>query len=381
MSDDLVNFASTVVQVAPIPADSGTTMTLVSGPPSPTPPYDLTCWFGNAAPTYNTAEIVRVTAQTGNVITAMERAQYETSALDISDGWNAAQILTAAMLGQLQYVQPCTVDYSAAVAGPMYLSGHPFVVAASAPSLPLTVVADANDGFVYTPIASGTPDTFIIAPGTYTTGLELAAAMGAALDSFSDVFGNNCPVQWNGSAIVVTSYNYLSSNGDTLTTGAHDVLASLGFTSPATFAGGGPGTPGVGGALQFSYNPDAAYGLFAETATSVPVKIPIGGLVCGWVQGDIDLELFGIDTTDFSYTFGFSLVVTNLTGTEIARMDASNTIDVVGPDQNGDCPAGIGTPTIVEGSDLSWNADLGGFFSAAGGTFVVSMMIYGAYNA
>src|ERR1019366_7600983 len=101
MSDSLENFASSTIAVGPSPATSGTTLTLESGPPSPTPPYDLTCWPPNTQPTYANAEIVRVLAQTGNVVTSMTRNPYQSSPQPIVAGWNAAQNLTSAMLGQL----------------------------------------------------------------------------------------------------------------------------------------------------------------------------------------------------------------------------------------------------------------------------------------
>ena len=101
MSDDAINFASSTVSVGPSPATSCTTLTLESGPPSPTPPYDLTCWPPGQNPTYLNAEIVRVLAQTGNVVTSMTRNPYQSSPQPIVAGWNAAQNLTAAMLGQL----------------------------------------------------------------------------------------------------------------------------------------------------------------------------------------------------------------------------------------------------------------------------------------
>lgn len=101
MTDDLVNFAQTTVQTAPSPADSGTDFYLITGPPSPTPPYDLTVWR-SGQPQYNTSEIIRVLAQSGNHITDCLREQYGTTPMDIEAGWQAGQNLTAAMLAQLE---------------------------------------------------------------------------------------------------------------------------------------------------------------------------------------------------------------------------------------------------------------------------------------
>lgn len=57
------------------------------------------------------------------------------------------------------------------------------VEAAVPPNLPLTVVTNVNDSFVYTPYATGIPETFTVAAGTYATLAALIAAVGAAVGS------------------------------------------------------------------------------------------------------------------------------------------------------------------------------------------------------
>ena len=87
------NFAYGTVLTAPSPATSGTTMTLSSGAGAlmPAVPFNLTIWPAGANPLASTAEIVRVTAMTGDNITAMTRAQEGTSARTIVVGDQVAQ--------------------------------------------------------------------------------------------------------------------------------------------------------------------------------------------------------------------------------------------------------------------------------------------------
>lgn len=98
--DAMVNFAVTTIQTAPSPADSGTDFYLTAGPPSPTAPYDLTVWqSGN--PLYNTAEIIRILAQTDNHVTSCLRTQYGSVNLDIAAGFQCEQGVTEHLLSQL----------------------------------------------------------------------------------------------------------------------------------------------------------------------------------------------------------------------------------------------------------------------------------------
>lgn len=62
------------------------------------------------------------------------------------------------------------------------------VLADTAPTLPLTVVTGTNDTFIYTPAATGTPETFTVAAGTYTTAADSATAMGAAIGGSAEAF-------------------------------------------------------------------------------------------------------------------------------------------------------------------------------------------------
>lgn len=97
---------------------------------------------------------------------------------------------------------------------------------------PVVVAAGVNDTFTYTPIATGTPDVFTVAPGSYADVADLAAALNAATDS-SDTrfdFGDGCGFVAGGVVVFVEM-----NAGDTLTPGPTDILvATLGWDNPST---------------------------------------------------------------------------------------------------------------------------------------------------
>jgi hypothetical protein len=157
--------------------------------------------------------------------------------------------------------------------------------------LPLTITEGVNDTFVFTPIGTGIPDTYTIAPGTYDGITDVANAMGGALDSSSSPFSAVVEnVQQFGS---VDELTVLSNDppGDILSSGPTDALASLGFnpsntlteglTDLLTFFAGGGGVvqQTVTGALSTVVDPAAkavltsiiaalgGYGLFIDGTT------------------------------------------------------------------------------------------------------------------
>lgn len=278
---------------------------------------------------------------------------------------------------------PATLIISSAVGGSLYNDGQAFVVGTGPPTAPLTVVMGVNDTFVFTPAGTGTPETFTVAPGTYTTDLDVLNAMAAALGEFSDPFNTVCDPTWNGTLLVVYAQTPSPDhNGDTLTTGPTDVLTSLGFTSPATFAGAGTNLPAsLKETIQFNYDATAAaYGVVQNATTSAPTTVAEGQPVAGGIYGDIDVELFKIDTTNFAFTVNWKLLVTNVAGTESLMLVNTGTAPVAGPNQNLDVNAVGATATILVGSDLSWDGINLQVLSAAGGVFVVSLQTDASYS-
>lgn len=86
--DSHKNFAWTTVLTPPSPAVSGTSLILASGAGAlmPTPPFNATICPADTVPTTLNAEIVRVTAVTGDTVTSMQRAREGTTARTILAG-------------------------------------------------------------------------------------------------------------------------------------------------------------------------------------------------------------------------------------------------------------------------------------------------------
>lgn len=105
------NFAYSTVLTAPSPASSGTTLGLQSGDGAKCPavPFNATVWPVGAAPTTANAEIVRVTAMSGDSITVMTRAQEGTSARTIVVGDQFAVSITAKTITDIEANFPIDV--------------------------------------------------------------------------------------------------------------------------------------------------------------------------------------------------------------------------------------------------------------------------------
>jgi hypothetical protein len=119
------------------------------------------------------------------------------------------------------------------------------VLADVAATVPLTVVGGTNDALIFTNEGgAGTPETFTLAPGTYSTLAAVIAALAAATGSVSSERFDTLITPSDGGAgkIRLTMVALgADDNGDTITLGVNDVAAALGFTgNPDTFASGGP---------------------------------------------------------------------------------------------------------------------------------------------
>jgi hypothetical protein len=90
------NFALTTVVGVPSPPQTGASLTVASGEGAslPTPPFNMTVWAANQAPTVGNAEIIRVTAIVGDTLTIL-RAQEGSSARQVVVGDLAMAGITA----------------------------------------------------------------------------------------------------------------------------------------------------------------------------------------------------------------------------------------------------------------------------------------------
>lgn len=101
--DAHANFAYGTVAITPAPAISGGSLTLTSGQGAlmPAVPFNATVWAQDELATVGTAEIVRVTAITGDVLT-ITRAQEGSSARTIRPGDQFAATITAKTLTDVE---------------------------------------------------------------------------------------------------------------------------------------------------------------------------------------------------------------------------------------------------------------------------------------
>jgi hypothetical protein len=107
MPDAHKNFAYSTVATAPSPADTGTSLVVQAGDGAkfPTPPFNATVWpYGDIAQTTN-AEIVRVTAISGDTLT-ITRTQEGTSARLIGISDQIAATITAKTLTDIESARP-----------------------------------------------------------------------------------------------------------------------------------------------------------------------------------------------------------------------------------------------------------------------------------
>jgi hypothetical protein len=188
----------------------------------------------------------------------------------------------AALLAAMQQALDSLSAEFIGVANPIGLGGGNSSCSAEASlSLPMVIATGVNDTFVYTPISTGIPETFTIAPGSYSSAAACAGAMHDAVGTDSDIFGDYGDPQYESPIVIAANAVFGSGqNGDTITEG-NGGASSLGFFGTTTFAGGldyaqiqldafGPGiayngdqiSEGNGGAaaLGFTSNPDVLGG-------------------------------------------------------------------------------------------------------------------------
>jgi hypothetical protein len=189
-------------------------------------PWDVGTKFTQSALTWQASDYID-RAKRQNDLTLYSNLEYEfwTGTLARAHGWPNNYL-----------AKSTTVDVTP-------INSLPAVVdAASAPTLPLTIVHATNDEFIFTSVNDPhSPDTFVIAPGTYTTIGELVAAVSAATSTASGnlPFSTYVVVSETGGKLVFTEVvRGTNGNSDTITEG-NGGAAAMGFSSlPGTFAGG-----------------------------------------------------------------------------------------------------------------------------------------------
>lgn len=106
------NFAYSTVATAPAPANSGTSLIVQSGDGSifPSAPFEATVWPSGVQPLVSNAEIVRITAKSGDTFTII-RAQEDSSAVSVLVGFQIAATITAKNIFSFETVSSNLINY------------------------------------------------------------------------------------------------------------------------------------------------------------------------------------------------------------------------------------------------------------------------------
>ncbi len=101
--DNHANLAYSVIATAPSPATSGTSLVVQTGDGAifPAAPFNATIWPAGSSPLVGTAEIVRVTAKSGDTFT-ITRTQEGTSARTVVAGDQIAATITAKTITDIE---------------------------------------------------------------------------------------------------------------------------------------------------------------------------------------------------------------------------------------------------------------------------------------
>jgi len=181
--DAHVNFGYSLVAVAPSPATTGTSLTVTTGEGAryPAVPFNASVWPFGFMPLPTNAEVVRVTARTGDVLTIV-RAQEGSTARAIVVGDQIVATITAKTLQDIE-----------TLTAPLASGQIPFP-ATQVPSANANTLDDYEEG-TWTPIitadggASG--QTYSIQSGNYTKiGRLVAVGFNVALTAKGTLSGN-----------------------------------------------------------------------------------------------------------------------------------------------------------------------------------------------
>lgn len=164
----------------------------------------------------------------------------------------------------------------------LYMFGRPngdpvaaFAQGYTGPDIPLTVTMGSNDEFVWNDETLGSPETFTVAPGTYTTVDDLVAALNAAIGSTSAEAFDTIVTVTNVGGFPTFTLNTTGTayNNSSLSPGANDITVEIGF----------PGNPGAGGYTFFEGGINLAQGWIQIGGANETTTVP--GLQIDLVEG------------------------------------------------------------------------------------------------
>lgn len=204
MSKHHKNFAYSTIVTAPSPATSGTSIDVQPGDGSKFPdvPFQATIWPTGVQPTSSNAEIVTVTAYTGDDGFTITRAQEGTSARTVIVGDQIAATITAQTLTDAESPLPFW---------------SPFILASGAAS-GLQTLASVK--------SQTTAHSMFMFPVTIPSNISFAEIV--MVNSLSEVTSNN---QNSATNTIVSKYGIYSLNSNTF-----NLISSSSFSIRETFA-------------------------------------------------------------------------------------------------------------------------------------------------
>ena len=212
--DAHANLASAVVDTAPSPDDSGTSLVVATGHGARFPAADgagnnefmAVIYPDGDFPTLDNAEVVRVTDVTGDVLTIV-REQENTTAINVSAGNRIMGVLSSAMVGSLETVLNAAEDdiialqATASALSPVATSGD-YDDLSNTPTLGTAAAQDVGD---FATGAEGDLAATALQPGDGTDSLNsaaydglLSAASGVDLDQAMQLIDNFAAVAASG---------------------------------------------------------------------------------------------------------------------------------------------------------------------------------------
>lgn len=343
--DAHANFAYSTVLTAPAPALTGLSLTVAAGQGAlfPTAPFNCTVWPSGVAPISTNAEIVRVTAVVGDVLTIV-RGQEGTAAVAIAAGYQIANTTTIKVFQDIEgaMIQGISAAGGVATASQVVFSNANGVSFGVAGQTVTASVAVGGGGLTNVNISAGTTSQNLSA-FTFSNANGISFGLDAALSRITASY--TVPAQsiqpvaasaTNGSFLFST-VAFSNANGVTFGTSAGSIITA------SVAAGGAAGSISAGttsvalGQAIFSNSNNVTFGLAGSTVTaSVTVASSQGSInvSAGTTSNNLSAVTFSnANNVSFGLNAGTVTatvtVATSLTNINVSAGTTSNNLSAI----------------------------------------------------
>lgn len=269
------NFAHSTVLVAPVPALTGLSLIVAAGEGArfPTAPFNCSVWPSSTpSPLYTNAEIIRVTAVVGDVLTIV-RAQEGTAAIAIAAGYFIANTASNKVFTDIEgaMIQGISAGAAVATASQVVFSNANGVSFGVAGQTVTASVAAGGAGSLN--ISAGTTSQNLTAV-TFSNSNGLAFGLDAALSQITGSYTvptqSTQPVAASASngSFLFSTIAFSNANGVTFGTSAGSIIsASVAVGGAAGSISAGTTSVALGQAV-FSNSNNVTFGLAGSTVTA-----------------------------------------------------------------------------------------------------------------